>query len=155
MRLDMTAIYKFMIPLSLMALLSGCGDGDAERIERQRETWNEKHVASYVVEMCATGFSAGCRRVAVEDGQVVAAREKFPNDNSPWSDIDDLTIVDEPIAWMFDVAQSTSEDCELSELSFDAEFGFIREYYVSCGEEGSGERVTCFAPDTVDLAACE
>ncbi|AUX34827.1 MULTISPECIES: hypothetical protein [Sorangium] len=138
-----------------MALLSGCGDGDAERIERQRETWNEKHVASYVVETCDTGFSAGCRRVAVEDGQVVAAREKFPNDDSPWSDIDDLTIVDEPIAWMFDRAEGTPDDCELSQLSFDAQFGFIREYYVSCGEEGSGERVTCFATDTVDLAACE
>ncbi|WP_437950133.1 hypothetical protein WME98_04465 [Sorangium sp. So ce296] len=144
-----------MIPVSLMALLSGCGDSDAERIEQQRETWNDKHVASYVVETCETGFSAGCRRVAVEDGQVVAAREKFPNDDSPWTDVDDLTSVNEPIAWMFDAAEDSPEDCELSQLSFDPQFGFIREYFVSCGEEGSGERVTCFAPDTVDLAACE
>ncbi|WP_437963693.1 hypothetical protein WMF04_28685 [Sorangium sp. So ce260] len=100
-----------------------------ERIERQRETWNEKHLASYVVETCAKGFSAGCRRVAVEDAQVVAARQKFPNADSPWSDIDDLTSVNEPIASMFDAAEDSPGDCELSKPSFDEQFGFIREYY--------------------------
>jgi hypothetical protein len=75
-------------------------------------------------------------------------------DPSKWNDWSDPR---EPIAAMFDRAEASgsNKDCKVTKLSFDDTWEFVSEYFAECGEEGSGEVVTCFVPNSQDIDACK
>jgi hypothetical protein len=114
--------------------------------------WLSHHPESYVVEICGTGFAAGCTLSAVAAGEEIAARSSF----TPGMVNDVAVHQTEPIAALFERVSHAmrSNSCDLKSLEFDSQYGYVSNYYCSGGEEGSGEKVECFRPGTVDLSAC-
>ena len=137
--------HLFQYLLGGSVLLSGCGPD----IDAKREQWEAKAPGSYVVSTCGTGFNLSAGSLyAVEDGRVLAVEQRiFPD-----GDWVPLPGAAEPIASLFDAADNPG-DCDLS-IDFDAAYSYPTELYFDCGEEGDGERVACFVPDSVDLEAC-
>jgi hypothetical protein len=114
--------------------------------------WLSHHPESYVVEICGTGFAQGCTLSAVSAGQEIAVRVSFPSGM-----FEDVAVhPTEPIAALFERVsrEVQSDNCDLKSLEFDSQYGYVSNYYCSGGEEGSGEKVECFKPGTVDLSAC-
>jgi hypothetical protein len=73
--------------------------------------------------------------------------------DEPWATapIDDGT---EPIASLFAYARRSSADCTTS-YELDPVYAYPSQIYTDCGQEGSGVRVTCFEPDTLDASLCQ
>jgi len=137
--------------LIVSMLCGGCGNS-AQEVEDHRQQWLATHPEAYVVEICGTGFAGGCSLDAVSGGQVVAARSGFRG--GVFKDVEPGS--DEPITALFDRATRAahSDDCDLESLEFDSKYFYVSNYYCRGDEEGSGETVKCFQPDTVDLALC-
>jgi hypothetical protein len=131
-----------------------CGDGDpAEQVDEHRAQWLSKQPGTYVVEICGSGFEQGCTLSAVSAGEVVAARASAPPKQS-YEDVEPRAA--EPIVALFDRVsrELRSENCDLKSLNFDAQFSYVSDFYCSWGEEGGGQAVKCFMPDTIDLNVC-
>lgn len=127
------------------SFLCGCGPDVAAK----RQEWERKAPDTYVVGVCGTGFNVpGCQLYAVENDRVVASEVQFASEQT-WSPVASAA---EPIGALFDAAEHPG-DCDLS-IEFDAVFSYPTEIYFDCGEEGDGERVACFAPNSLDLDAC-
>jgi hypothetical protein len=130
--------------------LAGCsGAGDTSIADHQAE-WTASHPEQYVIEVRGTGFVPGRTVAAVSGGHVVAARVGI---TSSLEQADPATI-ELPVEQLFRSASQNS-GCKLATLSFDEQYGYVTEYFWDCGEEGGGEKVTCFKPATIDLSACE
>jgi hypothetical protein len=134
-----------------LALLVACSDDEDENIARQRAHWAERAPDQYVIAGCGTGFTRSCSREVVVSGRVVAAEVAF-NMGEAWMPLDDVSTWTDRATAMFDDADAHSGT--LRRLQFDAEWGFISEYFVDGNEEAWGARVTCFLPDRVDLQSC-
>ena len=130
----------------------GCGATTAEEIEEHRQEWLAKQPQAYVIEICGTGLDCCCELSAVSAGEVTAARTAFRG--QPFQDVAPGQV--EPVNALFDraVSAARADSCELSGLSFDATYSYVSQYSVDCGEEGGGEKVACFKPNTVDLSEC-
>jgi len=136
--------------LVALSVISGCGSEDEDALAANRNKWESSHPDSYVIRVCSTGFAAeACEETAVREGEVVAARARFFDEE--WVERD-LAEVAEPVAELFDVAASA--DCDHMDVEFDKTYGFVSNYRCTAGTEWSGETVECFAPNTTDLAAC-
>jgi hypothetical protein len=127
--------------------VSGCGAAGDPVAEHEMQ-WAESRPPTYVAEVCATGFAFGCTRVAVTGEKVIAARRGEARD---LQFVDPATI-EEPMGRLFRAVRESR--CTVKNVSFDERFGYVTEYYQDCGEEGDGEKVTCFVPASVDLAVC-
>ena len=138
------------VGLGVWMLCWGCSSDRAAEIEEQRQAWLSKHPESYVVKICETGFlSGGCTLSAVSAGQVLAERSG-PRQGA----LMDVTPNSaEPIDALFDRLLRESK-CDFKALAFDPTYHYPSKYSCDYGEEGSGETVACFEPNTVDLAAC-
>ncbi|WP_437592361.1 hypothetical protein [Sorangium sp. So ce1000] len=128
-------------------LLAGCGGPD---FDENREKWRADRPAEYVISICGTGFEHGCTLAAVSGDTVVAVAHGASGD---WTFADAPEQMD-PVEALFDRAAHESDDCELDSVRFDDRYGYVADYYRNCGVEGSGERVTCFHPDTSDVTRC-
>ena len=139
--------------LQLVTLLCwGCGGNSAQEVDDHRQEWLANHPEEYVAEICGTGLAGSCSLDAVSAGQVVAARSGFRG--GVFKDVEPGS--DEPITALFDRATraARSDECDLKSLEFDSKYSYVSNYYCSGDEEGSGETVKCFQPDTVDLSLC-
>jgi hypothetical protein len=134
------------LPTRLFACASliACGPDIAEK----RAEWRARAPDSYVVGVCSYGLGGGpCQLSAVQQGQVVEA-EYWHSIERAWLPVAEPT---EPIDALFDAIDDT--DCSL-DVDFDTKYSYPREFWLNCGEEGYGETVECFAPDSLDLEAC-
>jgi hypothetical protein len=136
----------------LIVLCGACHDDSADRNAAQRSKWESKQPAQYVVEVCDSGFLPRqyCSESAVENGRVTAARTRLRTD-AFWTGLD-ASKQHEPIAALFDAVDNAGE-CKVS-VEYDDTYGYVKRLSVTCGE-GTTSEVTCFAPDTTNLAACD
>jgi hypothetical protein len=139
------------LTLTSLTVLVACSGEEDESIARNRARWARSAPDQYVIAGCNTGFSRSCSREVVVSGRVVAA-EVALEAGAAWAPLDDASTWTDRAAAMFDDAADHSGSLRL--LQFDAEWGFISEYYVDGGEEGWGGRITCFLPERVDLQSC-
>ncbi|WP_437577208.1 hypothetical protein [Sorangium sp. So ce887] len=133
-------------------LLAGCSGPD---FDGNRARWRADRPEEYVISICGTGFARGCTLVAVS-GDTVVATAHSPSDapsGSDWTFAEAPEQAD-PVEALFDRAAGESEDCELTRIRFDDRYGYVADHYKDCGEEGSGEQVTCFQADTNDVTRC-
>jgi len=147
--------HRGWLSLGVSLVLSACGGGaggPTQAVEDHREQWSSSHPQDYVIEICETGFARGCTLGSVSGGQVVAQR----TGQAPGELSDTVPSSEEPVAALFARvdAAAGSKNCSVSRLTFDPNYGYVSEYYSDCGEEGSGEQVTCFKPDSLDLSSC-
>ncbi|XXX76832.1 hypothetical protein WMF30_55200 [Sorangium sp. So ce134] len=133
-------------------LLAGCGGPE---FDENRAKWRADRPEEYVISICGTGFSGGCTLAAVSGDTVVAAASSGLRTPSAgdWTFAETPEQAD-PVEALFDRAEIEGESCELTRIDFDGRFGYVAEYYRDCGEEGSGEHVACFLPDTSDATRC-
>ena len=134
------------LPILLFAstALFACGPD----IDEKRSEWRARAPETYVVGVCSYGLGGGpCWLSAVQQGSVIAAELK-PSANQPWEPI---AAPKEPIEQLF--AAIDGVDCDL-DVEFDRRFSYPRDFWLNCGEEGYGETVECFVPDSIELEAC-
>lgn len=133
-------------------LLAGCSGHD---FDGNRAKWRDNRPEEYVISICDTGFSVGCTLAAVSGDTVVAAADGASRDPSAggWTFAQEPEQAD-PVEALFDRAEIGSDVCELTHIRFDDRYGYVVEYSLKCGMEGSGERVACFQPDTSDATRC-
>jgi hypothetical protein len=134
---------------------SACNEASAgDLLEKQQQRWQTARPERYVAQICPTPNGIECRRVAVEDGAVVAAQTGSAF--SHWESAGDVSEWDEPLANLFDAARERDEQCILKQLEFDAEYGFVGEYMYQCRDpaDDHGEEVVCFVEDADSLEAC-
>jgi hypothetical protein len=80
--------------------------------------------------------------------------ERNPGSNE-WEFSEDYPKPGDPVEDLFDAAErADGGDCSLTRISFDDDFGFVSNDHEDCGEEGGGQEVICFEPDTVDVTLC-
>jgi hypothetical protein len=128
----------------------GCGN-QAQEVEDHRQEWFSKRPETFVVDICSGGLSIpSCRLSAVSGGKETTARVNVLNEASR----DDAVLPDEPMAALFERAARAARSDGDCDFSFDSQYGYVSHYSCSSGEDGDGESVACFKPDTVDLAAC-
>jgi hypothetical protein len=134
--------------------LAGCGE---ENFDQERERWRRERPDEYVIVVCETGLEVGCTLEAVSGATIVTHAFTLVESYGPddWVLSEDYPRPGDPVEALFDRAEGASGDCDLDRVSFDDEFGYVEDYYLDCGEEGGGRRVTCFAPDTVDITKCD
>lgn len=132
-------------------LLAGCNGAD---FDDNRAKWRADRPAEYVIQICGTGFNGGCTLAAVSGDTVVAtAHSGIDAPRGDWTFAEAPEQAD-PVEALFDRAERESDSCELRSVRFDDRYGYVADYYWDCGEEGSGEEVTCFQPDTSDVTRC-
>ena len=142
-----------MIVASVQVFCSACASDDLKSVAEQRAVWERSKPSQYVIEVCETGFApTSCVQTAVSGGQVVVARSRPALGAGPWTDL--TTVVDEPVEALFLEVEGAPAECDAPQVEYDAEYGFVSEYSVWCRTDGSGKTVTCFAPNTNDLAQC-
>ncbi|WP_437967492.1 hypothetical protein WMF04_49455 [Sorangium sp. So ce260] len=130
-------------------LLAGCGGPD---FDGNRATWRADRPEEYVISICGTGFAGGDCTVAAVSGNTVV-RSGIGAPGGGWTFAETPEQAD-PVEALFDRAERQSDACELTRIEFDERYGYVADFYVSCGEEGSGEQVSCFQPDTSDVTRC-
>lgn len=133
-------------------LLAGCGGPD---FDENRSKWRADRPEEYVISICGTGFEGGCTLAAVSGDTVVATARSGTKAPS----VGDWTFAEapeqaDPVEALFGRAALEGEGCELTRIDFDDRYGYVADYYWDCGEEGGGERVACFEPDTSDATRC-
>jgi hypothetical protein len=151
----MTAKRTAWLGAPLLALLAGVGcsagdDGEAA-LHSGRALWSEAEPDEYVVQTCTVGVEPpGCARVAVRDGEVVAAQDQVYAGGSGWEE----SMPDQsPVLWLFAQVEAGGDDeCMIDDVEYDETYGFVASY-TSCGGAGTGQRVVCFEPATVALDA--
>lgn len=139
--------------------ISGCSSDDTSEplahLSAQLAEWHSKRPTQYVIVTCGTGFDPKfCVRAAIEGDDVKTAKTSGFS-RTPLTDANPADVK-EPIGDLFEQARhalDNEKSCEVR-LEFDPRYGYLSSYYSDCGEEGGGRAVECFAPGTLDLAAC-
>ncbi|WP_437812922.1 hypothetical protein [Sorangium sp. So ce1078] len=130
-------------------LLTGCGGPD---FDGNRAKWRTDRPEEYVISICGTGFASGdCTVAAVSGDTVVRSGSGAPDRGWTFAEMPEQA---DPVEALFDRAELESDDCELTHIEFDERYGYVTDYAMRCGQEGSGEEVTCFQPDTSDVTRC-
>ncbi len=134
-----------------LATVMGCSSESVE-LEEGLEKWNANAPSKYVLITQSTGFAGGPRHLSVvDDGEVSDCF--LEADETTCSPEPDANSSD-PVTLLYEQAMLDT-DAELKNIEIDEEYGYLVNYYLDGGEEGWGERVTCFIPDSVDPTACE
>jgi hypothetical protein len=140
----------------LLGLVAGCTSEIVQRRETGEVLWAKRRPTQFVLVECKTGITVGCTRTAVDGNNVIRQEFHLRPDGErsvTWKPRAKLESVD-PVTRAFEEARTTS--CDVKELAIDDTYGYVREIYLECARlEGRGNKVTCFAPDTLDFAACE
>lgn len=135
----------FVVLGGLACWVVACGDGvDAGEIERE---FRERAPEQYVVRSCAIGFSP--RLCTVSSVQGAEPLESVVI--GPQGEVTSAEPTD-PIARIID-GIADPDDCDVR-VETDPQYRYPSEVYFDCGEEGWGERVTCFVPDSLELERC-
>ena len=142
---------RLFLLLGCVCSVLGCSRDDDSVVEKHQTVWESKRPAEYVIQVCGTGFSGGCLVYAVSDQKVIAASSKLGD--GAWTASDPQSH-DEPVAGLFRGARA-HDGCDRTRLAFDADFGFVTDVYFDCGEEGFGQKVSCFEPNSVDPTVCQ
>jgi hypothetical protein len=143
---------KRVLLIYVLAMVACHRDAEAGPDSPQVALWRSSHPDNYVVSVCWTGFLTGCTVFAVSDGSVVAAQTQTTS-STAGSPLDPREQ-DEPIEALFSQL-SAMQECKTRDVAYDETYGFVRSYYLDCGEEGWGQKVPCFAAHTNDLSACD
>jgi hypothetical protein len=131
----------------LLVFVVACGSSDPSK-EELREDWQARAPERYVAKVCGTGFGPRlCRVSAVENHQPL---ETFGEDfDHVWTRVEPM----DPIERMLD-SLGEHPSCD-QRVETHRQYGFPTEVYFDCNEEGFGNEVTCFVPDTLDLRVCQ
>ncbi|WP_437535032.1 hypothetical protein WME79_12430 [Sorangium sp. So ce726] len=142
-----------LLMVSSLGLLA-CGDPDPD-FEAKREQWASARPQEYVIQTRFTGVAGSHMLYAVSADTIIAEYTSIKRFAEPedWEETGDSPRVGDPVQALFDAAEGARR-CDLREIEFDPKYGFVSIYYHDCGEEGGGEEVPCFAPDTTDVAVC-
>jgi hypothetical protein len=130
-----------------LVFVVACGSSDPSE-EELREDWQARAPERYVAKVCGTGFLPDLCRVSSVENHVPL--ETFGEDfDHVWSRVEPL----DPIERMLNSAgERTSCD---RRIETHPQYGFPSEVYFDCNEEGYGNEITCFVPDSLDLSACQ
>jgi Family of unknown function (DUF6174) len=134
---------------------SACKETSAGTLlEQQQQRWQERQPDRYVAQICETPYGTECRRIAVENGAVVAAQ--IGSVLTRWESAGDVSEWDEPIESLFEAARERRSECILKQLEFDGEYGYVGEYMYQCRDpaDDHGEEVVCFVEGADSLEAC-
>jgi hypothetical protein len=136
--------------LAAVLVAAGCGgtEGDDDCPSADPSLWAEREPTRYVFASCGTGLAPGaCSITAVQNGRVVASYDADETDafEAPEPG-NSLTLSD-----AFELGGCNGCDVRIRQND---QWGYVSEVYADCGAEGYGAEVTCFAPDTLDPAAC-
>jgi hypothetical protein len=146
----MKTMWQQVAYVSLFAALA-CGAEGAEGGTDLRQQWLERAPVQYVAKSCSTGFGMrACWVSAVDAGVPVASREQLGG--GEWQDEDTASDV---VAGIINAATREENDGCTRRITQHETYAFPSQVYSDCGEEGSGVRITCFVPDTLDLSLCE
>lgn len=122
-----------------------CGDEvDAGEIERDFRAHAPER---YVVRSCGTGFARPSCTVSAVQGEE-------PVESVVIGVEGEVTAIEpvDPIARIIDWS-ADPDDCDVR-VQTDPQHRYPAEVYFDCGDEGWGEQVTCFVPDSLELERC-